>query len=362
MRASPGPHLEGRRAGVEPAPETSDFVVLGNSPADPLQGIGDRWGAWLRPGCPVTDAPAPRQPRATAFRFDHHPRSFGEHLFVYAVLSRRARGLSIGVNLSPDKGCNFDCIYCQVDRRTAPAVRQVDEPRLLAEVGAILDAAASGELVERARRDGVAPSLLRVADLAFSGDGEPTAYPRFTQLLDEIGRLIDARAPGLPVTLITNASLFHLPRIRRALDALAERGGNVWAKLDAGSEGYYRLVNQTGVPFARVLDNIREEALRHPLVVQSLFLRLGEVEPDDAEIDAYAGRLAAIRAAGGKLAGVQVTTVARRPPRPDVLPLSQERLEDIARRVRVAVPGAPVEVFPSAFIGAPPWAVGPEER
>lgn len=136
----------------------------------------------------------------------------------------------------------------------------------------------------------------------------------------------------------------------------------MWAKLDAGSEAHYRLVNDAGAPFTRVLDNIREEALRHPLVVQSLFLRLGDVEPDAAEIDAYVGRLAAIHAAGGKLAGVQVTTVARRPPRPDVLPLPQERLEDIARRVRIAVPGARVEVFPSAFSGAPPWAVGPEER
>jgi len=227
---------------------------------------------------------------------------------------------------------------------------------------AMLDAAGSGELSRRAARDGVPDELRRVADVAFSGDGEPTSYIRFKELLEQVGRLIDARTPGLPITLITNASLFHLRRVRAALDVLAARGGAVWAKLDAGTEAHYRLVNDARTPFARILENIREAALSRPIVIQSMFLRLGDAEPDDAEIDAYAGRLAAICAAGGRLAGVQITTVARRPPRPDVLPLSRDRLLDIARRVRAATPGTPVEVFPASFAGAPPWAVGPDDR
>ena len=296
------------------------------------------------------------------FRQDSHPRAFDGFQFVYAVLSRRAKGISIGINLSPHKRCNFGCIYCQVDR-TGPGARQdVDEALLQAELAALLDAGARGELAERARRDGAPQEHCRVADVAFSGDGEPTAYPRFAEVVETVGQAVAARLPGTPLTLITNATLFHLPRVRAGLDALAARGGVVWAKLDAGSEERFRLINGSGTSFDRVLDNIREEARRRPLVIQSLFLRLGAEEPSEAEIDAYAGRLAAIVAAGGALAGVQVTTVARKPPRPDVAALSEERLRAIAERVRAALPDVPVEVYPSRTFATPPAAGSEDAR
>ena len=47
-----------------------------------------------------------------------HARQFDELRFVYPVVSRRSKGLSLGVNLNPDKVCNFHCPYCQVDRTT----------------------------------------------------------------------------------------------------------------------------------------------------------------------------------------------------------------------------------------------------
>ena len=51
-----------------------------------------------------------------------HPRQFQEFQFVYPVVSRRSHGISIGLNTNPNKACNFDCVYCQVDRSAAPAV------------------------------------------------------------------------------------------------------------------------------------------------------------------------------------------------------------------------------------------------
>jgi hypothetical protein len=39
------------------------------------------------------------------------PRDFLDNRFVYAVVSARARGLSVGINMCPDKNCNFDCVY-----------------------------------------------------------------------------------------------------------------------------------------------------------------------------------------------------------------------------------------------------------
>ena len=48
--------------------------------------------------------------------FQSHPRKFEANRYVYPVLSRRAGGISIGVNLNLDKICNFHCVYCQVNR------------------------------------------------------------------------------------------------------------------------------------------------------------------------------------------------------------------------------------------------------
>ena len=39
--------------------------------------------------------------------FHDHRRELGDNLYVYPVISRRAGGLSVGVNLNPDKVCNL---------------------------------------------------------------------------------------------------------------------------------------------------------------------------------------------------------------------------------------------------------------
>src|SRR5437764_12108377 len=102
-----------------------------------------------------------------------HRRSFADNRYVYAVVSRRSKGVSLGINLNPDKVCNFDCVYCQVDRTTTPVVRTVDEQRLLEELDDLLDLILSGELFENERFHSTPPALRRLNDIAFSGDGEP---------------------------------------------------------------------------------------------------------------------------------------------------------------------------------------------
>ena len=73
---------------------------------------------------PVTVVPGARRKPSVSYQyvparetaFDR-PRDWLGNRFVYAVISARARGLSLGVNVNPDKKCNFDCSYCEVDRR-----------------------------------------------------------------------------------------------------------------------------------------------------------------------------------------------------------------------------------------------------
>src|ERR1700758_1633747 len=113
-----------------------------------------------------------------------HPRRFEENRFVYPVLSRRSAGISIGVNLNPDKICNFDCIYCQVDRTTQSETTFVDTSGLLAELEATLDFVKSGAVFETDKFRSTPQSLRRFNDIAFSGDGEPTTYKNFDQIIE----------------------------------------------------------------------------------------------------------------------------------------------------------------------------------
>lgn len=274
-----------------------------------------------------------------------HPRSYHENKFVYPVLSRRSRGLSIGINLNPDKVCNFDCIYCQVDRRSEAQTRFVETDRLIAELDEMLDLAASGEIFHDEAFRNVPAERRRVNDIALSGDGEPTTYRNFDAIIRAVTDL--KRKHGLDqvkVVLITNASMFHKPAVQRGLSLLDENQGEIWAKLDAGTEAYFQLVERTHIPFQRILDNIRLVARVRPIVIQSLFMRIQAEPPAPSEIGAFCDRLAEIRADGGQIKLVQVYTVARPPAESFVTPLSANELSAIADAV-IARTGIPSEVY-----------------
>lgn len=264
-----------------------------------------------------------------------HRRTFHENLYVYAVVSRRGRGVSIGLNLNPDKVCNFDCIYCQVDRKTPPVTRDVDIHRLMHELEDMLDLVHSGGLFEMERYRDTPQHLRRLNDIAFSGDGEPTTPREFPEIVQRVAGLKRQRGLNeVKLVLITNASMFHRPAVSEALEVLDANNGEIWAKLEAGTEAYYQLVDRTTIPFARILENITQAAQRRPLVIQALFMRVYDEPPPAAELVAFCDRLNEIIAKGGKIKLVQVYTVARMPTESYVSPLSDGEVDSIVSLVR----------------------------
>jgi wyosine [tRNA(Phe)-imidazoG37] synthetase (radical SAM superfamily) len=273
-----------------------------------------------------------------------HERSFEHYRFVYPVLSRRSHGISIGVNLNPDKVCNFDCIYCQVDRTTQSETQFVELDALIAELREVLQVVSSGEIYETAKFRDTPPHLRRLNDIAFSGDGEPTTYRNFDTIIERCAAV--KRELGLDdvkMVLITNASMFHRPHVQRGLEILDQNHGEIWAKLDAGTEDYFKLVDRTPIPFSRILENITSAARVRPLVIQSLFMRVAGEGPSEDEISAFCDRLQEIVVAGGQISLVQVYTVARKPAEGFVSPLSDAEVNAIAQMVqeRAGVPAAP---------------------
>lgn len=274
-----------------------------------------------------------------------HERRFADNLYVYAVISRRSHGVSIGINLNPGKACNYGCVYCQVDRDVPPRTRRVDLERLATELDLVLQAAADGSLYDRPPFSALPAGRRRVQDLAFSGDGEPTTYPRFKEAV-EIAAAARRKfnLDSARIVLITNGANLAKPAVREALAVLDDNNGEIWAKLDAGTEARYRLVDRPNISLARLLEHIVDAARKRPLVIQTLFMRIdGQVVPD-SEVSAYCDRLDEVRAAGGAIKGIQLYTIARKPAESSVSPLSDEELDRLASLVRSRIP-VPVETF-----------------
>lgn len=266
--------------------------------------------------------------------FQSHNRLFERNRFVYPVVSRRSGGVSIGVNLNPDKVCNFDCIYCQVDRRSEAETRFVEVDQLLDELQAVLKTVQSGELFEHAQFRSTPQEFRRLNDIAFAGDGEPTTFRNFDVIMERCAEVRAAANSDTKMILITNASMFHREHVERGLRILDQNHGQIWAKLEAGTAEYYHLIERTRIPFQRILDNITNAARVRPVVIQSLFMNVNGEPPSDEEISAFCDRLNEVTSSGGQISLVQVYTVARPPAESFVSPLSEQHLNLIASRVR----------------------------
>jgi wyosine [tRNA(Phe)-imidazoG37] synthetase (radical SAM superfamily) len=263
-----------------------------------------------------------------------HARLFERNRFVYPVLSRRSGGISIGVNLNPDKICNFDCIYCQVDRRSQSETRFVEIEALMAELRSTLELVSSGAIYETEKFRSVPQHLRRLNDIAFSGDGEPTTYKNFDELMEQCAAVKhETGLSDVKMVLITNASMFHRPHVQRGLEVLDRNNGEIWAKLDAGTDEYYHLIERTPISFRQILDNITAAAQVRPLVIQSLFMRVNGEPPSLAELEAFCDRLNEITTAGGRLKLIQIYTIARRPTESYVTPLADGEVDSIVKLV-----------------------------
>ncbi len=289
---------------------------------------------------------ASQQPAGTERLFADHPRRWRQFAYVYPVISRRAGGLSIGINLNVDKVCNFHCVYCQVDRTAPAARRDVDLQQLRGELDWMLRAAAAGRIWDDERFGDTPAAMRRINDIAFSGDGEPTAFGPFDRAVALAAALKAAHGlDAVKLVVLTNATLLHRPRVAAALRTLYENNGEVWAKLDAGTQGYFDRVDRSRVSLERVVSNIASAGRDKPIVIQSMFMRLhGEPIPR-REFEAYCDRLSELLEAGCRIALVQLYTVARQPAESYVSPLTKEQLDGLAARLRQRVADLRCEVY-----------------
>jgi wyosine [tRNA(Phe)-imidazoG37] synthetase (radical SAM superfamily) len=270
------------------------------------------------------------------------PRDFLDNRFVYAVISPRALGLSVGVNMNPDKFCNFDCVYCEVHRGAQIRESRLDTNVMAAELHKTLACVQAGHLRERPGYRGLPDELLQLRHVALSGDGEPTLCPNFAEAVEAV---VHVRALGefFKLVLITNATELDRPQVQEGLSHFT-RSDEVWAKLDGGSQEYLDKVSKVHVPLEKIMANIIALGRQRPVVIQSLFPAVHGEEPPEHEIEAFAARLLELKRAGTEISLVQIYSATRPAPRSEYGHLSLKSLSRIAHAVR-DVTGLKAEVF-----------------
>jgi wyosine [tRNA(Phe)-imidazoG37] synthetase (radical SAM superfamily) len=272
------------------------------------------------------------------------PRDFRENRFVYIVISPRARGLSVGVNMNPDKFCNFDCVYCEVNRAEPVAESKLDVGVMVAELEGTLQRVQSGRIRESACYRSLPEDLLKLRHVALSGDGEPTLSPNFVEAVEAVIHLrARGPVPFFKLVLVTNASGLDRPEVEEGLRLFTSRD-EVWAKLEAGTQGYMNCVNKAGCTLERIVANILRLARRRPVIIQSLFPAIkGEGPPSD-EVEAYVQRLKELKDAGAQIPLVQIYSATRPSSHSECGHLPLGTMSAIARRVR-EIAGLKAEVF-----------------
>ena len=289
----------------------------------------------------IRNAGVPGEPPSAAFQ---PPRDFSSNRCVYTVISSRARGLSIGVNMNPDQQCNFNCLYCEVDRRKPVATQSLDIELMTVELREALRAVFSTALRSNPKYANLPPDLTKLRQVTLSGDGEPTLSPNFAEAVSAVIHLrARGEFPFFKIVLATNGSGLDRPMVVESLRLFGQED-EVWAKLDAGSREYFEKVNLPQVSLAKIMSNILMLARKRPVVIQSLFPMIDGHEPTEQELTAYTGKLQALKAAGAKIQMVQIYS-ANRPggsTRCSHLPLKS--LCRIAKLVKSRT-GLPSEVF-----------------
>ena len=282
----------------------------------------------------------------TRLSIGDHDRSSAGLTYVYPVVSRRAGGVSVGVNLNPNSACNWRCVYCQVPDLARGAAPPIDLGLLEEELRWMLSAIARGDWMARCVPEGAR----RLNDVAFSGNGEPTssrqldgAVALVQSVLGELD-LLDRIA----VVLITNGSLIQRDDVGRALERLARHRGEVWFKLDQATEEGRRRWNDTELGTERVIANLERCARLCPTRLQTMALALDGAGPTEAEQAAWIALVRGVLERGAPLRDVLLYGLARPSHQPEAARLAAlpvEWLEAFAARVRRET-GLPVTVAP----------------
>ena len=270
----------------------------------------------------------------------NHDRNIFQGKYIYPVVSRRAGGLSLGINLNTNNACNWQCIYCEVPN----LVRGKPEPINLQELESELDYWLD-QIINKSFLSQYTKSKTEFKDIAFSGNGEPTASKQFK---DVIGILIKKIKEykldkKIVIRLITNGSYMANPVIQESFSLISNFNREIWFKIDGVKELDIQTVNQVNLSLATIKKNLEAALNNGPTVIQTCFFKLNEKLPSLESLGAYINFLKLYE---NKVKGIHLYSLARlseQPSQNKLTRLTKSELEVIASKIKVL--NIPVHIF-----------------
>jgi wyosine [tRNA(Phe)-imidazoG37] synthetase (radical SAM superfamily) len=257
-----------------------------------------------------------------------HSRELSGLKYIYSVISRRAGGLSIGVNLNVNNACNWQCIYCEIPNLTRGSPPPIELDVLEDELRFFLHEIIDGDYMEK----NVAIEDRHLKDIAFSGNGEPTSAEEFPQVILIVKKILEEfnLLHKIKIRLITNGSLMHKESVLEGIQVLAKMNGEVWFKVDAALEENSKVINQVNIKPQQAIDRLKHCSEICPTFVQTCIFTIDNKEPNNKEIDAY---IKLIDSAKKSIKGVHLYGIARPSMQPEAYRLGRVNinvLENIA--------------------------------
>ena len=260
-----------------------------------------------------------------------HSRELSGLKYIYSVISRRAGGLSIGINLNVNNACNWQCIYCEIPNLTRGSPPPIELDVLENELRLFLHDIIHGDYMQK----NVAIEDRHLKDIAFSGNGEPTSAAEFPQVILIVKKILQEfdLLHKIKIRLITNGSLMHEPSVLKSIEMLAKINGEVWFKVDAATEETIKTINQVNLKPNQILERLLNTANICPTFVQTCIFMIDGKSPDDKDIDAY---IELINKAKKIIKGVHLYGLARpslQPRAGDLGRISEDELKNIAKKL-----------------------------
>lgn len=264
-----------------------------------------------------------------------HSRDIAGLKYVYPVISRRAGGLSIGINFNTNNACNWRCIYCQVpglSRGTAP---KMDLLLLENELRFFLDSVLKGDFFNQFN----VPEKQRVIkDIAISGNGEPTSLKHFDKAVDLIGQIATEMnvLPESDFVLITNGSLMHQVDVQEGLRVLHNYQGQVWFKLDSATEEVRKKINDSRQSTGKIRENLSISSGLCETSLQTCMMKyLSPIEAENEQL-AYLQLLNELKQNQVMIEKIMLYTIARpslQPEASQISKLGEDLMKQFADRI-----------------------------
>lgn len=261
----------------------------------------------------------------------NHDRNIFDKKYVYPVVSRRAGGLSLGINLNTNNACNWQCIYCEIPNLTRGKPETIDIKLLEKELRFWLEEIIQNDFLKKNTPPGTV-----FKDIAFSGNGEPTASKEFSDVVKKVLHVINEfnLNKAITIRLITNGSYMTKPSVQDAWKQITKVNKEIWFKIDSVSNEDTKIINQVNSSLNLTSKNIESTIKISPTIIQTCVIKINDELPSNESINKY---IAFVKKYEKSLKGIHLYSLAR-PTEQKITPkierLTEEELMSIATKIK----------------------------